>query len=107
MVASKPKKPWQMTRTEYLGAVAAKQWPAVNMPRLQLEGEALQHELRHVYYEGHKQIIQRALSEGKPVPSEVLKDYPELARSAKLHVGVKAGKPEPIKGTMQSKAPHS
>jgi len=82
MVASKPKKPWQMTRTEYLGAVAAKQWTPKNKPRLQLEGEALQDELRHVYYEGHKQIIQRALSEGKPVPSEVLKDYPELARGA-------------------------
>jgi hypothetical protein len=91
MVASKSKKPWQMTRTEYLGAVAAKQWTPKNKP--QLEGRALQDKLRHVYYEEHKQIVQRALSEGKPVPAEVLKDYPELARGAKLHVGVKAGKP--------------
>jgi hypothetical protein len=28
--------------------------------------------------EGHKRIIQKALSEGKPVPTEVLKDYPDL-----------------------------
>jgi hypothetical protein len=28
----------------------------------------------------HKKIIQQALSEGKPVPAEVLKDYPDLAK---------------------------
>ena len=31
----------------------------------------------------HKQSVQRALSEGKPVPAEVLKDYPDLKPAAK------------------------
>lgn len=29
----------------------------------------------------HRQAVEKALAEGKPVPSEVLKDYPELAAS--------------------------
>ena len=35
----------------------------------------------------HKSIIEDALSEGKPVPAEVLADYPDLAQTAKLKAG--------------------
>ncbi len=33
-------------------------------------------------YPGHKEIVRQALAEGKPVPSEVLKDYPDLAKQS-------------------------
>ena len=34
----------------------------------------------------HKSIVQQALSEGKPVPAEVLKDYPELQKQKPAEV---------------------
>jgi hypothetical protein len=78
------KKPWQMTQTEYLGAVARKQWTPGNKP--QLEGAALQNKLRSVYNEEHRQIVLQALSEGKSVPSRVLEAYPDIALECTVHV---------------------
>ncbi|MCK5601308.1 hypothetical protein KAR91_05560, partial [Candidatus Pacearchaeota archaeon] len=37
---------------------------------------------KNVTIVSHRKIIQQALSEGKPVPAEVLKDYPELGKKA-------------------------
>ncbi|GAH39870.1 unnamed protein product, partial [marine sediment metagenome] len=51
------KEPWQMTRAEYVK-------PPYTSPAM------------------HKYGVQKALSEGKPVPAEVLKDYPDLAKVA-------------------------
>ena len=51
------KEPWQMTREEYVK-------PPYTSPAM------------------HKYGVQKALSEGKPVPAEVLKDYPDLAQKA-------------------------
>lgn len=70
------KDPWRMTREEYLEANPPKNIgastrgqairdAALNMVMLQKEEE-------------HQDIIRKALSEGKPVPAEVLKDYPDL-----------------------------
>ncbi len=50
------KEPWQMTKAEYIK-------PPYTSPAM------------------HKYGVQKALSEGKPVPSEVLKDYPDLAKA--------------------------
>ncbi len=61
-----PKEPWQMTREEYLQSVGNETQPrkyAVSQP--------------------HESAIRQALSEGKPVPPEVLKDYPDLAKTVK------------------------
>ncbi len=33
----------------------------------------------------HQRAVAQALVEGKPVPAEVLKDYPDLARAAKVN----------------------
>jgi len=52
----KAKEPWQMTKAEYVK-------PPYTSPAM------------------HKYGVQKALSEGKPVPAEVLKDYPELAKA--------------------------
>jgi len=70
-----------------------------------LETEAYPHELIPVnpnefYYapdpiKWHKLIIERALKEGKPVPPEVLKDYPDLAEKYGKAVGeIEDGKKE-------------
>ena len=67
--------PWQMTLEEYAYAEAKKY--GHGPPRMDWVkagyGEA---------YRGHKSAVQRALSEGKPVPAKVLKDYPDLAAKA-------------------------
>jgi hypothetical protein len=34
-------------------------------------------------YPGHKVVVERAISSGKPVPAEVLADYPDLAKKVK------------------------
>lgn len=54
------KEPWQMTRSVYSVGVG---WAEGKNPAIL-----------------HKESVIRALSEGKPVPVEVLKDYPELAK---------------------------
>ena len=58
----KAKEPWEMTRQEFAASTEAKNFPItkeVDIP--------------------HRAAIEHALSEGKPVPEEVLKDYPDLA----------------------------
>lgn len=50
-------------------------------------------EAKHI----HREEVEQALAQGKPVPAEVLKDYPELARGPRLHIGVAKGKPETLR----------
>ncbi|MBN1156719.1 hypothetical protein JXA85_03825, partial [Candidatus Woesearchaeota archaeon] len=60
------KRPWEMTQKEYLDSLPeeyVKKEGAINV--------ILQHK---------KGIVEKALLEGKPVPPEVLKDYPELQK---------------------------
>jgi hypothetical protein len=65
------KEPWQMTLEEYAYAEASKY--GHGKPRMDWikagYGET---------YRSHKTAVQRALKEGKAVPAEVLKDYPDL-----------------------------
>ena len=69
------KEPWQMTLEEYAYAEASRY--GHGKPRMEWiragYGEA---------YRSHKTAVQRALKEGKPIPAEVLKDYPDLAKDA-------------------------
>ena len=67
------KEPWQTTRKEYVES--ARQWRAEHMPGL--TGRALEDELQKVEA-GHYRIVQNAIGFGKPVPAEVLADYPGL-----------------------------
>jgi len=69
------KEPWEMTKEEYVKS--AREWRAENMPRLQ--GQALEKELAQVEA-GHERLVGNAIGSGKPVPAEVLKDYPELGK---------------------------
>lgn len=41
-------------------------------------------------FDAHKEAVNKALSEGKPVPPEVLADYPDLQKSSKNYNSVKS-----------------
>ena len=60
-IKAKPKEAWEMTFKEYQKAIEAGY----------REGGVIPY---------HKTKVYQALSEGKPVPPEVLKDYPDLAK---------------------------
>jgi len=61
-------------------------WRGVGMPGGTIRGG-----------KAHRRLIEEALSEGKPVPAEVLKDYPELAAKApKAPPTVERGMPEAL-----------
>lgn len=72
------KEPWEMTREEFA------EWMIENEKDPQAKFQAKAELERGIFPEygwvndGRKGIIKQALSEGKPVPEEVLKDYPEL-----------------------------
>jgi hypothetical protein len=81
---------WQMTKQEYISQAKALSKKTGLGKNLIPEGKSLSE-----VYAGmgrfHKRVIESALSEGKPVPAEVLKDYPDLA--AKVPTA-EAGMPE-------------
>jgi len=60
-IAGKPKEPWEMTREEYRKEYIRSDYPYKDIPT-------------------HRKSVREALSEGKPVPPEVLADYPDLAK---------------------------
>jgi len=70
-VVESAKQTWQIPRAEYLKLYAEHAKEAVK-PQFLTE---------HIHGAGdtHKYMVSLALSEGKPVPAEVLKDYPELS----------------------------
>lgn len=68
--AAPAKQPWEMTREEWM-----KQRPAGTSPGM------------------HSWEVKQALNEGKPVPSEVLKDYPDLMEKYKAGRGGPGAKP--------------
>jgi len=91
--AAAGKEPWQMPLAEYIDS--ARQWRAANMPRL--TGRALEEELVRVG-QTHRGVVRNALVDGKPVPSEVLGEYPDLAAQAtRIH-----GEPQPQVSAIQS-----
>ena len=97
------KEPWQMTRAEYarqrkLRAAARETVASEKAGRRQAAGEIGFPE-GHVYgliekladlpllKQSHRQVIQKALSNGLPVPPEVLADYPDLVCKAASREG--------------------
>lgn len=71
-VTAKPtaKEPWQMTQGEYVSARSSDIMP------LGMKDTPANRKL--YLAQKHQGEIRQALSEGKPVPAEVLKDYPDL-----------------------------
>ena len=89
------KQPWQMTQAEYsdytrMGSYpfgvsdeAVEQWMAVEDTRKRLVGPRSGKEIlaaadKYGKYSEHRWIVESALSEGLPIPPEVLADYPDL-----------------------------
>ncbi len=69
----KPREPWQMTRGEY---VENKSGGGVADDR---------------DYQRHKNLVAMAVQSGKPVPEEVLKEYPDIAKQQSIEDKIKAG----------------
>ena len=59
-------------------------------------GLTLDEKGRSLIRRNHKEIIKQALSEGKPVPNNVLKDYPDLAPPTEVKPAVPEVTPEVI-----------
>ena len=78
------KEPWEMTREEWHNQEMSKRFEA-EQERLRKQGIMANNYsmIEAGLLWDHKQAVQQALSEGKPVPPEVLKDYPELKPAAK------------------------
>jgi len=80
------KEPWQMTRAEYRASQyeSAKASAIDQTPRAHWgDEEWLQRSIEwrlDMLADAHKTYIRKMLAEGKPVPPEVLKDYPDLAK---------------------------
>jgi len=77
------KEPWEMTRAEY-GKYAKqesedyyKRNPAKSQKTAYSETELA----RTNALNSHSSLVRQALEQGKPVPAEVLKDYPELGKA--------------------------
>lgn len=60
------KEDWEMTCDEYLNSRWLRNRPAIVK--------------RYTRETGHRLLVQKALSEGKPVPGEVLAEYPDLVK---------------------------
>ena len=75
------KEPWKMTRSEYVKvADNLKRNPVIEKRfKRDYPVELTQETADKVY---HQYEVEQAISEGKPVPPEVLKDYPDLATKA-------------------------
>ena len=74
--AGAAKEPWEMTKEKFQKSKIGQTYTD-SMGREQ-EVSGKDHELRVQGYQ-HQAIIEQALQEGKPVPPEVLADYPDLA----------------------------
>jgi len=92
------KAPWQMTRAEYAGQrklrAAARETVSEEKAGRRLAAGEAGFPQGHVYglveklgdlpllKQSHRQVVQKALSNGLPVPPEVLADYPDLVCKA-------------------------
>ncbi len=90
------KEPWQMTREEYAATMPPIPRGASKQVKAMMDGELLRMRRAHV---------ERALSEGKPVPPEVLADYPELGKKAESPQEI--GSPAPTRPSETGAVPAS
>lgn len=72
---NKFKEPWQITRDEFI---------TQDLERYRKDAKAIGFTLNEEFQkrlsgEQHEKVVRKALSIGKPVPSKVLADYPDLA----------------------------
>lgn len=88
------KQPWEMTRQEWLREVVWPETEKINVkfdrdfvkgePRETVKTKQAKNKQKEIYeglYNQRGNSIKQALSEGKPVPAEVIKEYPELTQA--------------------------
>ncbi len=87
------KEPWQMTKEELSTKISIKELHKIEQ---KIDSEKFKWYEKNPMMDSdtrlsdfHKQSIQQALSKGKPVSEEVLKDYPELQKLVKKTLGSK------------------
>ena len=94
-VKQEGKQPWEMTQREWNNQLADQYESAVtgnesvNASRKRIAGYLRSGKLKapptggdpNSPYKAHRGLVSQALSEGKPVPPEVLADYPDLAKA--------------------------
>ena len=88
----------QSRRRELLDALLGTIRPEIK-PKVEKELEEVDKALK-LLRSSHKELVEQALKEGKPVPDEVLKDYPDLAEK----YGEKATKLQEIPKELESLA---
>lgn len=93
----KVKEPWEMSKEEFEQGIqgnikiVAGGDIGVDLPngrRLRFDNKPDRNPVEHT----RKIVVEQALSEGKPIPPEVLKDYPDLATVDRLEAQVKGGR---------------
>jgi hypothetical protein len=88
-VPETPKEPWQMTREEEIANKLeingfhqkGNKWYRIDANGKEVEASSYAERVKEEFAGGHRYSIEKALSEGKPVPADVLKDYPDLAKA--------------------------
>lgn len=78
------KEPWQMTQAEYIKKNMAERLPPSKKTSALTLGARADQEGIMWFRLAHQHAVGKALSEGKPVPPEVLKYYPELAKAGEV-----------------------
>ncbi len=90
------KQPWEMTREEYRNGIREGQLRQTSWGGLTQKQALTMHD--NAAKSNHEFVVKKALSEDKPVPPEVLKDYPDLqGLPISPKVASEASKPEKIK----------
>ncbi|MCK9599452.1 MAG: hypothetical protein M0R06_10455, partial [Sphaerochaeta sp.] len=77
-LAGQPKQPWQMRQGEFIESALSEYTGSERATQRQFATESIK--------TTHRQTVEKALAEGKPVPESVLKDYPELQASTQQAV---------------------
>ena len=83
-ITKQAKAKWVTQNRSYVERAKAKYKKLIDAGIIKLyEGDELKGS-SSITVKGHRDIIQQALSEGKPVPAEVLAEYPDLAKLAAI-----------------------
>jgi len=78
--STEAKEPWQMTREEFIKDFTEKATGSFRQKIPDAPYRVLKYDAERHASDFHKEYVQKALKEGKAVPAEVLKDYPELGK---------------------------
>ena len=104
-IQAEKKEPWQMTIKQYEKDMRD-YWAGTRGTGP--GSRSLPEDMAERFREYHRGLIEQALSEGKPVPAEVLADYPDLKKQAEVEAKKQfegkwakayGGRPETVKGS--------